>query len=98
MTDPVAQVGRIPVRRVLHGMETEPRAQVVGLGTAQGENRVARPRAHCRQTVGGGAPQQVEENRLRLIVGRVAGGGVGREDPEPGRPRPCLKVGPGTDG
>ena len=83
MTDPVAQVGRISVRRVLHRLETEPRAQVVSLSTAQGENRVASPRAHCRQTVGGGPSQQVEKYRLGLVVGRVASGGVDRESPEP---------------
>ena len=53
----------------------------MGLGPAQGENRVPRARAHRRQPVGGGAPEQVEEDGLGLIVGRVAGGGAVRAEP-----------------
>ncbi len=97
MTDPIAQVSRILVRRVLHGVQTEPGAQVVGLGASQGENRVAGARAHRGKPVGGGPPEQVDEDRLGLIVGRVAGSGAFRQGTEPSRTRPRLEVGPGAD-
>jgi hypothetical protein len=97
MTDPVAQVGRVSVRRVLDRVQTEPGAQRVRLGPAQGENRVPRPGAHRRKTVGSGAPEQVDEDGLRLIVGRVTGRRPSRHSAEPGLARPRLEVRTGSE-
>ena len=56
-----------------------------------------RPRTHGREAVGGGAPQQVEEDGLCLIVGRVAGRYPGRHGAEPGRARPRLEIGTSSE-
>ena len=45
-----------------------------------------------------GAPQQVGQHRLGLVVGRVAGGGARAEDPVSGRPGPRLEVRAVRDG
>ena len=97
MTNPIAQVCRVAVRRVLHWVQAELRAQVVGLGPAQPEYRVPGPGAHRRESISSGTTEQVQEDGLCLIVGRVAGGGTGRESPEPSRTRPRLEVGPCTN-
>lgn len=92
VTDPVAQVGRVAVRRVLDRVKAKLRAQCVGLGTTQGEYRVPGPRAHGREAICGGAAEQVEQDGLRLIVGRVAGGGTDRHGTEPGGTRTRLEI------
>ncbi len=97
VTDAVAQVGRVAVRRVLDRVQTEPRAQRVGLGPTQGENRVPRPSAHRREAVSGGAAEQVDEHRLCLIVGGVAGRRTGRHGAESGRARSRLEIGTSSE-
>ena len=63
-----------------------------GSRPAQGEERMARAGPDAGQAVEAGAPQQVEQHRLGLVVGGVAGEDVGREHGVPGGPGPGLQV------
>ena len=67
-------------------------AQRRGLGPAQGEQRPGRCRAHRRQPVEPGAAQQVDQHRLGLVVGGVAGERRRRAA------RPAGRRGPGPRG
>ena len=61
------------------------------LGPAKTDDRMA-ARAHAAETVEAGATQQVEKNGLGLVVGRVTGEDIGRQDGEPGFACPRLEV------
>ena len=50
------------------------------------------PRAHAGEPVQAGAPEEVEEHGLGLVVGGVAGEGVGRQDGVASGAGPCLQV------
>ena len=55
------------------------------------------PRAHRRQTVGGRAPKQVQQDGLSLIISGVAGGHVRRQGTESCRAGSRLEVGARAD-
>ena len=97
MTDPVAQVGRVSVGRILDGAQLELKAQGVGLGSAQSKNRMSMTQAHRCETICRRTAEKVEQDGLCLVVGCVAGGGTFRQGSEPGRARPRFEVGPGGD-
>ena len=54
--------------------------------------------AHAGQTVEAGAPQEVQEHRLGLVVGRVAGEDIGWENGEASLPGTRLQIGAVFDG
>ena len=69
----------------------------MGLGASQGENRVAGARAHRGKPVGGGPTEQVDEDRLGLVVGGVTGSGAYRQGTKPRSTRPRLQIGSRAD-
>ena len=54
---------------------------------------MVRPRTHPGQPVDTGAPEQVEQHGLGLVVGGVPGGRPRTEDGPAGHPGPGLEVG-----
>ena len=96
VADPVAAEGGSSVGRVLDRSQAEVLAQRPGLAPAQAEQRVA-VGPHAGQPVEPGAPQEVEQHRLGLVVGRVAGEHVGRRARRSGPPgRGPRGSGPGA--
>jgi hypothetical protein len=93
VADAVSQIGWIAVGDVLDRLETKLGAQPMGLGATKAENRVPPTGTHSAEAVGCGAPEQVDKDRLGLVVGRVARGNFWRQDSEAGGTRPRLKVG-----
>ena len=87
MSDPVADMGRVAVRRVLDRHEPEVDAQRTGLGPPQAEQRMALGR-HAGQPVDAAASQQVDEHGLGLVVGGVAGEHAVPAAPRRGRRAP----------
>ena len=79
------------------GVESELGAEALGLGPAQPQERVA-VGAHPGQAVEAGAPQQVEQHGLGLVVGGVAGEHVGRQHGVARGPGPGLEVRARLDG
>jgi hypothetical protein len=53
--------------------------------------------AHGGETVRGSTAEQVEEDGLCLVVGRMTRCSSGRQSAEPGRARPCLEIRPLSD-
>ena len=77
--------------------EPEPVAQGACFAAPERQQGPPGARPHAGQAVESRSPQEVEEDRLGLIVGGVPGQDIGGQDPVTGRPRPCLEVRPGGD-
>jgi len=93
VTNPIAQIRRIQVRRVLNRVQTEHLNTSCGFGASQGENRVAGARAH-RASPSVAAHGAVDEDRLGLVVGGVTGSGAYRQGTKPRSTRPRSRLGP----
>ena len=94
VTDPVAQVPGVVVGGVPRPAQAEPLAQGLGLGAPEPEQRVPAARCHRGQAVESGTPEQVRQDRLRLVVHRVTGRHLGGQAVEASRPGPGFEVGP----
>ena len=64
---------------------------------AEGEQRLRRTRRHRRETVEARAAQEVEQHRLGLVVGGVAGEDAAGEGVVAGAAQAGLQVRPGCD-
>ncbi|CAB4557131.1 unannotated protein [freshwater metagenome] len=93
MAHTVAEEAGIVVRRVVHDRQPERRAERVRLVASQREQRSRRAGPHPGEPVEAGAAQQVDEDRLGLVVRGVPGEDVGRQHGEPGGSCPSLQVG-----
>jgi hypothetical protein len=67
-------------------------AECFGLGTTEGEDRVARATLHGGETMDARTPKQVGEHSLCLIVCGVPGRSVRAEGVVPGGSCPSLEV------
>ena len=97
VTDPVAAEAPIVVAGVLGDDEAELLAQCGGLEAPKPQDRVAPARTDRAESGRSGAAQEREEDRLGLIVERVAGHRLGSECGVSGGPRPRLEVGSVVD-
>ncbi len=87
----VAHMQLASVRWVVDGGNVEHTAQLVRLGPAQIEQRMA-VRAHTAETIDGCATQQVEQHRLCLIIGGVSREGIWSEHRMACRACPCFLI------
>ena len=94
MADPVAAEGGRLVGRIVDRSQAEVRAQRPGLASGAGRGADGGRGPHAGQPVEPGAPQEVEQHGLGLVVGRVAGQDVGRQDGVARGPGPGLEVRP----
>jgi hypothetical protein len=78
-SDPIAHEPRIIVAWIGDGVEPQHRAQPEGFVPTKMENGMSATRSHGPQTRYSGTPQQVDQNGLCLVVGRVPGKCVGAE-------------------
>jgi hypothetical protein len=92
VADPVAPEPRVVVGGVVHGLDPEVGAQLVGVAPTEGAERAAGG-VVPGQAVEARPAEQVEEDGLGLVVRRVAGEHVAREGRVPGVARPSLEVG-----
>ena len=83
---------RVVVRRVVHRPRPSCRAQRTRSRRGAGRAAGGAPSAHAGEAVEAGAAQQVEQHRLGLVVGGVAGEHVGRQRRVAGRAGPGLEV------
>ena len=88
VADPVAAVGGVGVGRVVDRRQAHDPAQRPRLVPAQAEDRPPGAGGDPGQAVEAGAPEEVEQDRLGLVVGGVAGEDVGRQHPVAGGPGP----------
>ena len=64
---------------------------------AQGQQRPAFVSPHTGKTLDAGAPEQVDQHRLGLVVRGMTGQHAGRQGGVAGGPGPGLQVGPVAD-
>lgn len=82
VSDAISQQGEICIRRILERNPTELLADTDGLAASKIEDRVADASArpadpmHADQTVETGAPQKIDDDGFRSVVGRVSGAHV----------------------
>jgi hypothetical protein len=88
-------MGGVRVRRIPNGHQTNVPAHVDGLGSAQGEDRVTRAGAHGAHSAGGRAPQEVQDDRLGLVICGVPRRRLGRQDAEASGASPGFEIGAG---
>jgi hypothetical protein len=94
VTDPIATESRVVVRRVVSDIESEVKAQLDGLGAAQGEDRMSGP-GFDRAEPGGSRPaQEGQEQRLGLVVGGMTGHRIRSEGAASGGAGSSFEVGP----
>ena len=106
--EPDPAVMQLVVHGIVHGRESETRAQLMGFAATETEQRTAQEstrRGHSRQARCARAPQHLEEHRLRLVVARVRDEDRSRADLDADPlqcgvarvARPGFEVRPGTD-
>ena len=97
MADAVADEPGVVVAGIVNRTEVEVGAELTGLGSAEGEDRLGGRAPHPGQAVEGGAPEEVDEDGLGLVVGGVAGEHAGREGRVSRRAGPGFEVGAVSD-
>ncbi len=97
MPNTVPDEATIVVRRIFDRLEAKRRAELLGLGAAQPEERPTLVWSHRRQTIRPCAACEVDQESFGLVVGRVAEQCVRPERCLTGATSPCFEVRPGSD-